>query len=120
MAFFLKCTHLRYPFRMHEISIGQGLEALKDVNLRSIGFVWGKIQARLFDVVDSMTWLYLAHKEKDKLCSYYADYNRSVIKVPKYIAECASKSCITDSWRITFLITENTLHNTYEYVSYNP
>ena len=29
MAFFLKCTHLRYPFRMHEISIGLGLESLE-------------------------------------------------------------------------------------------
>ena len=49
MAFFFKCTHLRYPFRMHEISIGLGLEVLKDVNFRLIGFAWGKIQARLFD-----------------------------------------------------------------------
>ena len=104
MAFFLKCTHLRYPFRMHEISIGQGLEVLKDVNLRLIGFVWGKIQARLlmyliqwvvlsFDVARFPCFhlLYIvyiwrggeAHKEKDKLCCHYADYNRSLIKIPK-------------------------------------
>ena len=47
MAFFFKCTHLRYPFRMHEISIGQGLEVRKfKVNRVCVG----EIQACLFDL----------------------------------------------------------------------
>ena len=58
MAFFLKCTHLRYPFRMHEISIGLGLESLEGREFKVNRICVGKIQARLFDVFDSMTWLY--------------------------------------------------------------
>ena len=50
MAIFLKCTHLRYLFRIHEISTGLGLEVLKEVDFRLIGFAYGQIQSRLFDL----------------------------------------------------------------------
>ena len=71
MAFFFKCTHLRYPFRMHEISIGLGLEVLKDVNLtdclcKNLKILKPKNLRFCFDHFHGSIYFILRHHEQYK------------------------------------------------------